>query len=812
MNAEIICVASDNLSDEQINSASSYISKKLFELGHRTTYQTVVSPFSEEVRKLVSQGLDRSDILIIVGGIDSDTNAVAKNAVAIVTGIPLVTSDISLKYINEYCKENSIKPDANLLSAAIALKNSQIFKNELGVSSGLAVQYNSKKILLLPTENEQLVKMFEKYVTPVLDTNDVVSQSNEQKKTLQCEVVELLIDKGLTVSTAESCTGGMVSELLTEVPNSSKVFEYGISAYSNRIKTEVLSVPQFLINAHSAISREVAVSMAENVRKISGAALGVGVTGNAGPSASEGKPVGLVFVALADKETHWVHELTLSDSMSRDEIRHLAAIKALDMVKQYATAFSSDSVEASNNAEEALSDFKVSNDASVSDNQNDFAFIYDRTVDEEEISDIYNETERDYKFLRKRFTLPPAVTEAFSKIFKTLIPKDTAKTKKIALKICFFASLLCLVVSSSVLIYHFVSDNQQRNIITDAQSSWNFTEEIGEDEVYTAFEPFKKNEDIRGWITIPGTEVNHPVYQTTNNDYYLNHNMNKDPSRYGAIFFDYRSSVTKESPSQNVTIYGHNMKDGSMFGTLKRYKNLNFYKQNPMFTLTKLQEQNTYKIFSVMIMNATAADDNGYLYNFTKPTFSTQQEFLSWIAEARERSLINTTVDIIENDQIITLVTCVNDFDNARLVIMARKLRANEEPLVSVTDAELNPNPRYPQAWYDSKNLSGYTSSKEVIDTSSTTSEQGSSEGSASQDAVSSDIASSSQNSIPTQTAPSQTSSVTTSSTEQVTSAEETSSTQHAESSEQNSSTEPSSSQEVTSSEQPESTESNSNT
>ncbi len=811
MNAEIICVASDSLSDEQINSASSYISKKLFELGHRTTYQTVSSPLSEEVRRHVSQGLDRSNILIIVGGIDSDTNAVAKNAVAIVTGIPLVTSDISLKYINEYCKENGIEPDARLLSAAITLKNSQIFKNELGLSLGIAAEYNSKKILLLPSDKDQLVRMFERYVAPVLDTNNVISQSNETEKTVQCEVVELLIDKNLTVSTAESCTGGMVSELLTEVPNSSKVFEYGISAYSNRIKTEVLSVPQFLINVHSAISKEVAVSMAENVRKISGSDLGIGITGNAGPAASEGKPVGLVFVALADKKDHWVEELNLSDSMSRDEIRHFAAIKALDMIKQYAAAFSSDTTEESINTEEAWTDFEESSDTSVADNQNDFAFIYDRTFDEEEISDINDETERDYEFVRKRFSLPPAVSEFFLKFSKSLRPKNTGKTKKLAIKVCFFVSLLCLIVSSSVLIYHFVSDNQQRNIIADAQSTWSFTEETGEDEVYTAFDPFKDNEDIRGWLTIPGTDVNHPVYQTTDNDYYLNHNMNKEPSRYGAIFFDYRSSVTKESPSQNVTIYGHNMKDGSMFGTLKRYKNLNFYKQNPMFTLTKLKEQNTYKIFSVMIMNATAADDNGYLYNFTMPTFSSQQEFLSWIAEARERSLINTTVDVIENDQIVTLVTCVNDFDNARLVIMARKLRANEEPLVSVADAELNPNPRYPQAWYDSKNLSGYTSSKELTDTSSSTEDQSSADPSASQEAVSSDIASSSQGSVPTQTTPSQTSSVTTSSTVQTSSAEQTSSAPTVESSEQSSTTEPSSSQEVTSSEQTESTESNSN-
>jgi PncC family amidohydrolase len=108
------------------------------------------------------------------------------------------------------------------------------------------------------------------------------------------------IARSLTVATAESCTGGLVAHLLTEVPGSSAYVRGGIVAYADDVKEALLGVPATLISAHGAVSAQVAVAMADGVRERLGADLGVGVTGVAGPGGgSDAKPVGLVYVAVA---------------------------------------------------------------------------------------------------------------------------------------------------------------------------------------------------------------------------------------------------------------------------------------------------------------------------------------------------------------------------------------------------------------------------------------------------------------------------------------------------------------------------------
>jgi PncC family amidohydrolase len=110
----------------------------------------------------------------------------------------------------------------------------------------------------------------------------------------------LCVERGLTVATAESCTGGLVAHLLTEVPGSSAYVRGGIVAYSDEVKLVQLGVPGDVLAAHGAVSAQVALAMAEGVRNRLGTDLGVGVTGVAGPDGgSEAKPVGLVYVAVA---------------------------------------------------------------------------------------------------------------------------------------------------------------------------------------------------------------------------------------------------------------------------------------------------------------------------------------------------------------------------------------------------------------------------------------------------------------------------------------------------------------------------------
>lgn len=139
--------------------------------------------------------------------------------------------------------------------------------------------------------------------------------------------------KGYTIATAESCTGGLIAERITDVAGSSNYFLEGVVSYSNAAKTRLLGVPADLIETHGAVSVEVAEAMAIGVKSRSGATIGVSVTGIAGPGGgTEEKPVGLVYVGLADDVQVDVKKLNLFGS--RQEIRQRTAQAALDMVRR----------------------------------------------------------------------------------------------------------------------------------------------------------------------------------------------------------------------------------------------------------------------------------------------------------------------------------------------------------------------------------------------------------------------------------------------------------------------------------------------
>ena len=138
--------------------------------------------------------------------------------------------------------------------------------------------------------------------------------------------------RGANLAVAESCTGGLLAERITSVPGSSRYFVGGAVVYDNSLKTALADVPAHLIEKHGAVSAEVAIALAEGIRKKCKATFGVGITGVAGPGGgTELKPVGLVYVALSDeKKTEVVERKYPGD---RDRIRHWATQQALDMVR-----------------------------------------------------------------------------------------------------------------------------------------------------------------------------------------------------------------------------------------------------------------------------------------------------------------------------------------------------------------------------------------------------------------------------------------------------------------------------------------------
>jgi nicotinamide-nucleotide amidase len=156
---------------------------------------------------------------------------------------------------------------------------------------------------------------------------------SRRDETLEEVVGDLLRARRYTLATAESCTGGLLSGRITDVAGSSEYFLAGVASYSNEAKSNLLGVPKKLIKLHGAVSEEVANAMAAGVRKRAGSTFGIGITGIAGPGGgSEEKPVGLVYIALADDEQSSARKFVFPGD--RQFIRMLAVNSALDMLRR----------------------------------------------------------------------------------------------------------------------------------------------------------------------------------------------------------------------------------------------------------------------------------------------------------------------------------------------------------------------------------------------------------------------------------------------------------------------------------------------
>lgn len=544
---------------------------------------------------------------------------------------------------------------------------------------------------------------------------------------LAYEVVNLLKKSGLKIATAESCTGGMLSQMLTSVQGASEVVEIGITAYSNRIKNEALSVPLDVLMNEGAISAETAMYLAKNVRMLSDADIGVGITGNAGPTANENKPVGLVYIAIADRSKYFIKKLELPTVYSRDKIRSYATLTALDIVRKYIFA-RPNSLNGMRSYDEPFFFEETSKNNTAQKHEENFAvFEVDEKYDFDADENILSETPKNVELDINSFISEPETKQ--SEIFN-----NTASfIKRHWIKLVCALVLLALLISSTVLVGNLVHEGRQIALINQARDEFDMQNQKKTDDtgIYRSFKKLiKSNSDIKGWITIKGTNINNPVYQSTNNTYYQNNNMLKEKSRYGALFFDKNNIIEKDKASKNITVYGHNTTNGTMFGELDSYHSLSFYKNNPVIQLKTLYQQDEYLIFSVFITNADAKDDNGQIFNYARTDFKNSKDFKAFINEAKKRSLITVPININDDAELLTLSTRSNEFENARFVVIAVKI-TTENFIGYANKATLNNNTKHAQAWYDKHGLPGYQekenepSSEEV---SSNLSENGSSD------------------------------------------------------------------------------------
>ena len=153
-------------------------------------------------------------------------------------------------------------------------------------------------------------------------------------------VFPLLKEKGLTFATAESCTGGEIAKRFTDIPGASSVFLGGAVVYTNEVKARLLGLDPEMIEEKGAVSREVAEALAEQVRKMTGADIGIGVTGLAGPDGDGVHEVGTVFVSMAVEGKTFVRALSLGPKRTRSYIRRMSGNHAYDMMRRWLTGLS----------------------------------------------------------------------------------------------------------------------------------------------------------------------------------------------------------------------------------------------------------------------------------------------------------------------------------------------------------------------------------------------------------------------------------------------------------------------------------------
>ena len=293
----------------------------------------------------------------------------------------------------------------------------------------------------------------------------------------------------------------------------------------------------------------------------------------------------------------------------------------------------------------------------------------------------------------------------FIRALKFFIPWKGDPAKELFRKLVFLVALVVFIGALSYLTVYLNDRLKYEASISYAEELVNKEDTtVGTDQIMNKYRDlYNDNNDFCGWITIPNTNVDGAVYQTLNNSYYINHNGQKKKSIYGAYFADYKCTLAASGSSQNITLYGHHMNDQTMFAQIRKYKDLSFYKENPTLTFDTLYTSSKYKVFAAFITNADPADDNGYFFDFAVQGFINQEDFLAWIEQVRRRSLINTAVDIVEGDEILTLSTCTYELGTSkdmRFVVMARKVRDGETETVNVASATQNATPLYPAAWY----------------------------------------------------------------------------------------------------------------
>ncbi len=405
MKSEIICIGTELLMGQTLNTNVQFLSQKLAELGMDCYYQSVVGDNSQRLNDALSLALSRSELIITTGGLGPTFDDMTKNIMSEISGIPLVYHQYSLdKILKSYTDRNLPMTDNNK-KQALVIEDAHVFRNETGSAPGFAFKCHHSLVVVLPGPPKEMQPMVNHEVVPYLEqfmdarlvsdylylfgigessveaslSDEILHSSNpsvapyasvdhvvlrvtskaktlEEAQALNNPMVALLsdqfknhlysinepnmaqvlvdhlIEQSLTIATAESLTGGKISDLITSVDGSSKVFKFGACTYDSAFKESLLGVSHDEITNNTPVTAKVATQMALGIQKYAQTDIGIGITGVAGPTTyRDDKPVGLVYIAVAIKDDVTVKEYHLSRNLKneRQSIKKLAALHAL---------------------------------------------------------------------------------------------------------------------------------------------------------------------------------------------------------------------------------------------------------------------------------------------------------------------------------------------------------------------------------------------------------------------------------------------------------------------------------------------------
>ncbi len=184
---------------------------------------------------------------------------------------------------------------------------------------------------------------------------------------------------------------------------------------------------------------------------------------------------------------------------------------------------------------------------------------------------------------------------------------------------------------------------------------------------------YEENHDLAGWLSIEGMVIDYPVMQCEDDEYYLHHDFYGNDSKYGCLYV--RGVADVDTPGTNFIIYGHNMKDGSMFGDLDLYRRESFYREHPTISFDTLYEERTYEIIAVFRSQVYHSGEDAFKY-YQFYEAQTQEEFAYFYENIKELALYDTGVTAEFGDTFLTLSTCAYHVEDGRFVVVAKAVSA----------------------------------------------------------------------------------------------------------------------------------------